>query len=693
MKDEKEKPDEILATSNQVNKNDTDTAPTKVPFDISAYTNVKKGNEINSPALHTNAAPDFKDSANNNVSIKKYITIEDGSLLVPIADGDTTTLSHLHNTMNVGDKISNYCINPNHVDNNASGFIQKHESGDLFCGCSGCGVNSWFRGDIKKSINKKPVKELLATLPLTGSPKINLLDKQGKKKNQSNLLIEMGKHSHLFHDVNDNRFIVVEINGVKQTYNLRSGECKEYLIRLIYLTTGSGVSDRVIKETQNALSSVAKFDGPMEETGIRVINKENYTLLDTCNDKGQIMKIDETGINYVNDSPIHLLKMKGMTPFPEYINNDTYNIEDINLLRKYLPDSEEIFSLIFGWICCSLAGTETLPIAVLQGSEGCGKSTLTRICRSFVDPSSTPLRSPNGGLENLINDAENSYGTALDNISSIDLKLSNMLSKFSTGIGFTKRQLQTDNGIHLINLKRPIIINGITYLGTQPDFISRCFIVDLPTMPPSKRISNRAFWSDFEKDRKAIFRAFLNAIVSGYQHKDDVIVEYKTRLLGETEWIAACERNLGMEGNFEKAYKANHERANQNNIDSCPIGNAIQILMSTRRQYTGTTADLLRTLTDITDPSQTHSREWPKALKTLFTMIDKIKSSLEKTGINITKEKNGDREYVIVNTKFKQEKSVSIFGNGGDSTPSDDGSDDNYSDDNSSVDLPDWVKK
>lgn len=682
MKNEQEKFNEGLTSSDQTNQNETDTAPVKVPFDISAYKNAIAGNENKLPALHTNAVSDFKSTTNTKSTGKKYLTIEDGSILVKHADGNTASLNYLYKEMNTGDKHSIHCINPDHDDNNASGLMQKYESGDVLFTCLGCGVKSWFRGDKKKAFAMKQVNEEFVTLPLTGNPTINLLDKYGKKKKPSRLLIEMGRFNHLFHDANDNGFIVAEIKGAKYTYYIKSNDFVDYLLRLHYFSTDEGISDNSIKTAQGALNSQAKFDSPLEETGIRVVNQGSYTLIDICDEARRVLKVDKTGVNYINDSPVNFLKMKGMKPLPKYIENQDIK-EGIMLLRKYLPDSEEAFSLIFAFLCCSLAGTTTQPILVIQGPEGCGKSTITRVCRAFYDDSSTPLRSPSGGLENLINDAENSYGMTLDNLSYIDIKLSNMLCKFATGIGFTKRQLWTDNGIHLINLKRPIIINGITYLGTQPDFISRAFIVDLPTMPPSERRSDEAFWADFENDKAAIFSALLGALVSGYQHKKDVEVDYKTRLLGETEWVKACERNLGMEGNFEKAYKANHERANQNNIDSCPIGNAIQIFMSTRTEYIGTTTDLLKTLTNNTDLNQTQSREWPKTLKKLTSMVKKQESSLEKIGINITKDNFDKREYVIVNTKFKQEEVATIFGNGTD----DDNSDSNTSD------LPDWIKK
>lgn len=681
MKVEHEKTDEKLTSSDQTNQIESNAAPTKVPFDISAYKNETTGNENKLPVLHTNASSGFKTTTNTKSTGKKYITIKDGGLLVKHADGNTATLSQLHKEMNTGDKHSIHCIDPNHDDNNASGLIQKYKSGDLLCTCLGCGVNSWFRDDKNNEVTVKQVKEEVITLPLTGNPTINLFDKYGKKKKPSRLLIEMGRLNHLFHDANDNGFIVAEIKGAKYTYYIKSNDFVDYLLRLHYFSTDEGISDNAIKTAQGALNSQAKFDSPLEETGIRVVNQDSYTLIDICDEARRVLKVDETGVNYIKDSPVNFLKMKGMKPLPEYIESQDIK-EGIMLLRKYLPDSEEAFSLIFAFLCCSLAGTTTQPILVIQGPEGCEKSTITRVCRSFYDDSSTPLRSPSGGLENLINDAENSYGMTLDNLSYIDIKLSNMLCKFATGIGFTKRQLWTDNGIHLINLKRPVIINGITYLGTQPDFISRAFIVDLPTMPPSERRSDEAFWADFEKDKPAIFSALLGALVSGYQHKKDIEVDYKTRLLGETEWVTACERNLGMEGNFIKAYKANHERANQNNIDSCPIGNAIQIFMSTRNEYIGTTTDLLKALTNNTDLSQTQSREWPKTLKKLTSMVKKQESSLEKIGINITKDDFDKREYVIVNTKFKQEKGASIFGNGSD--------DDNSE---SSSDLPDWIKK
>ena len=57
----------------------------------------------------------------------------------------------------------------------------------------------------------------------------------------------------------------------------------------------------------------------------------------------------------------------------------------------------------------------------------------------------------------------------------------------ATGGGLATRQLYSDLSETIINVQRPIILNGIAELATRGDLLDRSIVISLPTLDPEKR--------------------------------------------------------------------------------------------------------------------------------------------------------------------------------------------------------------
>lgn len=101
------------------------------------------------------------------------------------------------------------------------------------------------------------------------------------------------------------------------------------------------------------------------------------------------------------------------------------------------------------------------PVLILQGRQGPAKSTVARILRSLVDPSTSPIRTPPKEERDLAIAARSAQVVAFDNLSGLPDWLSDAICKLSTGGGFTARKLYTDDEEELFVFKRPVILNGI----------------------------------------------------------------------------------------------------------------------------------------------------------------------------------------------------------------------------------------
>ncbi len=470
-------------------------------------------------------------------------------------------------------------------------------------------------------------------------PKIKLTDNDDKKKSQSTVLIEIGKQFKLFHD--DNKDAYAEISG-NVVYPLRSKEFKELLSHDFFKLADKGCNTNAVSDAINTLEAVAKHQGEKHPVHIRVFNDTKHILIDVCDQERCVITIDANGWRVDKGGGVKFVCKRGMTALPIPGGNG-----DISLLGKYLNINSDDLPLIIGWLFCALGGVKPYPILILQGEQGSGKSTTSRVIRALVDPSSVPLRSPPREPKDLLVSAGNTHAVTLDNLSGLSPEISDCLCRLSTGGGHDVRQLYSDTDQILIDIQKPVIINGIDDIATRPDLAERALIINLPEIKPDNRRSESEFWRDFDKDRAAIFAGLLDCLVYGLAHRDSVVLTEKPRMADVAVWVTACENGYQPRYSFIDAHTKNQREAIELGIEASPVGTAIMTLMVDKGEWTGTPTQLVRELEAIAGISQTKSRAWPQSTKGLRNSIKRLMPSLRKIGIFISQNPSGDRFYKI----------------------------------------------
>lgn len=469
---------------------------------------------------------------------------------------------------------------------------------------------------------------------------ISLFDDDGAKKSQTVLLIEIGQRGLLFHDASMDAYCETSVGAILKTYNVRSKDFKEYLGYCLYRLTGKGASSTAITDAINTLEAAGKHDGPLKTVAIRVHHDNEAVFIDKGDANWQIVRIDKSGFSYASDAPIKFCRRNGMTELPT-----TSEISDVGLLRKYINISEAEFPLVLGWLFCAIAGVKPYPILILQGEQGTGKSTTSKVIRSLVDPSSVPLRAPPRDIRDLLVSASNNHVVVLDNLSGIKPELADCLCRLATGGGIDFRALFTDNEQNLIQLQKPVIINGIDDIAARPDLAERSLIINLPVINDQNRKSERDFWLDFEHDAPQILCGLYQAISSGLRCRDEIKLAEKPRMADVAQWVTACERGLGLDGEFVKAHKSNQLHAIELGIDASPVGGAIMTLMDSRQTWVGKPTELLGALEEIAGERQVRSKAWPQATKGLNNAIKRLQPNFRKLGITIEYGRNSSNRY------------------------------------------------
>ncbi len=472
---------------------------------------------------------------------------------------------------------------------------------------------------------------------------ISLFDENENKKSQSTLLIEIGQQGQLFHDQQGDAYAEVEINDdIRGTFKVRSKDYKNYLSHQLFLITGKGANSNAITDALSTLEAIGKFEGDTRKVSIRVYNAGDAAYIDTGDKNRRIIKIDSSGYRYTKDCPVHFVRKNSITALPVPAQSN------LSLLRKYINCTDKDYPLVYGWMLCALAGVKPYPILIVEGEQGSGKSTACRVIRELVDPSSVSLRSPPKQPRDLLVSAMNTHTVNLDNLSGISPDIADTLCRLSTGGGHDQRALYTDDEQCLVDVQKPVMVNGIDDIATRPDLAERSLIVTLQPISCNSRKEESEFWSEFKNDKPAIFAGLLNAIVDGFKYQDGIELANKPRMADAAKWITACEQSMGNKGAFIDSHADNQLNLSRNSIESSPVGNAIFTLMQTRDEWHGTPTELFNNVADIAGDRQSRSRSFPQSHKGLFNVIKRLKKPFRDIGILIERvDKRLARKYII----------------------------------------------
>ena len=80
----------------------------------------------------------------------------------------------------------------------------------------------------------------------------------------------------------------------------------------------------------------------------------------------------------------------------------------------------------------------------------------------------------------------------------------------ATGGGYAKRTLWTSTDETAVNLRRPVMINGINPVVSRPDLLDRSLCLDIPQL--KKRKTDESLVEDFNKDRPQILAGLLDLL-------------------------------------------------------------------------------------------------------------------------------------------------------------------------------------
>lgn len=483
------------------------------------------------------------------------------------------------------------------------------------------------------------------------------------KPKQTEIVIQtVEAEADLFHDEKGDPYAMVRIGERPEAVPLRSRKFRTWTAYTFRKLHGHPVGSTSITEALTVLEGIAVSDRPQRDVSLRVAEHEGSIWLDLADAKGQAVEVTRDGWNIRSTTPagVCFTRPSAMQPLP--VPEPGGRAAE---LRPFLNvANDESFVLVLGWLVTALRPERPYPLLSIGGEQGVGKSTMSRMARSLVDPSKAPIRGTPQKEDDLFVAAVNAHVIAYDNLSGVPLWLSDALCRLATGGAIAKRALYTDHDETVLEAMRPIIVNGIDDIATRSDLADRCLLVTLEPIPPEARRPEDAVWAEFNAAAPRILGGILDGVVSAMARIDGVRLARLPRMADFARWATAAEPGLGLpDGAIMAAYERQRERAVDVALEASPVASAVRELLSDEKhggKWEGTAGALLGDLNRITPEAQRHARGWPKQPNHLSAQLARAKTFLREVGVSVDTRSEGRgterRKFLVLSTLPLSEK-------------------------------------
>lgn len=475
------------------------------------------------------------------------------------------------------------------------------------------------------------------------APQVDATDSEGKPRKQADVLVDIGKTHTLFHDTDGTAFAHVPVEQHHEVHRIDSGTYREVLAGGYLRIVGRGCNRNALADAITTLSALARFDGNTHHVWMRTAGDHNRIVIDAGRADWRCIEVDADGWRWCKTPPMF---RRGGAPLPLPEPKDA----DFSRLWDHVNIADEHKPLVAGFLLSALRPSGPYPQLHLSGEQGSGKSTIARMLKALVDPSASPLRAPPKDTRDLLVGALNGWCLALDNLSFLTPQLSDALCRLSTGGAISERTLYTNADETLIEVQRPVILNGIEDLATRPDLADRGLHVECEVI--TRRRSERDLWAAFDADKPHIFGALLSGITLAIRAHQNIDVGPLPRMADFAAWAAAGIPALGFtSADFMAAYRDNIEVGQSAGIEGSPVGRAVLNFMGNRIDWNGTAADLHAALGQCVDESTLRSHAWPRSPRGLSGTVRRLAPALRLAGISVaTSRTAGGRFLTLCNT-------------------------------------------
>jgi len=396
----------------------------------------------------------------------------------------------------------------------------------------------------------------------------------------------------------------------------------------------------------NIFEGTARSAGDERNVFLRIAEQDGVYFLDLCDTKNQVVRIDENGWELVSEPKVMFYRSQNMRPLPEPLAGGDYTKlwDFVNIPEAY---QGVLTVLLLEW----LRDNTTQPLLELIGEQGCGKSLISKFVRKLIDPNRVPLRGISQKVEDTFILASNSHLQTIENASYLKNILQDALCSLSTGGGFAARKLYTDGDEAALDLRKPVLMNGIDVLVTRPDLLDRTIHINLPRL--KHRVVETELEKNFEKSIPDILGGLLDLLSKALVEIPDInIAPQDLPRLGDFGILGEAVYKVQgkTEGIFLKEFSAMRKNAVLRILEATPLGSLIQDLVINEGEFTGNFKLLLAKL-----HKSDQNSKLPTSPKALADKLRRLAPALRESGFQIEfiEERKEDGFHVIISKSLE----------------------------------------
>lgn len=428
------------------------------------------------------------------------------------------------------------------------------------------------------------------------------------------------------HDAQREPYAVLEAAGARQVHGVLSSGFSDFLSHAYYTHHDRAPTEQSLKVALATLRGQAQFEGDTCEAFTRIAKTEAGYWLDLCNDAWQCVQVTATGWAVVAGEAAPLFtRSASMRPLPVPARGGT-----LDALWPLVNVSEADRLLVLTWMLECLRADTPHVVLELVGEQGSAKSSTQRALRRLIDPNQADLRAAPKSVEDVWIAARNSHMVSLENLSHLHPQYQDALCVLATGGGYATRTLYTTAEETILDLRKPIVLNGISVIVTAQDLLDRCLHIDLPTIQSRELAGDME--ARFEAAQPALLGALLDLFVKVLATLPSVSIapEHLPRM---ADFAALGEAVFRVHGKPAGAFLARYSDMRKDGvlrtIDASPVGAALAAyLVEVPGGFNGTLSELL----DRLDRYRPHGEAWPRTPKGLGDALRRLAPALRLIG-------------------------------------------------------------
>lgn len=452
-------------------------------------------------------------------------------------------------------------------------------------------------------------------------------EEEEKKRSQTDMLVEFAStHFELLHDKNGD--VYARDNQTGEVRRLGGRQFKDRLIAGFYKQKEVAVRDQSLREALSTLQALGRYNGEPQAIHVRCAAHGGKYYLDLC-EPGNSRAIELAAGDWriVDTTPVMFVRGEAMQPLPTPTKGGS-----LEKLWETANVPENLRILVVAWLIDSIRPDTPFPGLELVGEQGSGKSTAAEALRRVIDPSSCNLRGAPKTVEDIFVAAGKSHVVAYENVSHLPGPMQDALCILSTGGGYSKRMFYSNDDEHVINVRRPWMLNGISIAVTQQDAVDRVISVECPVI--EERQSSRLQWDEFEKALPEILGGLLDTAAKALEVLPSMNLPPadRPRLVEFALLGMALVRSAGRDpAEFMNKFKELRAETVARTLDASPVAAAVVDMIEA--EPTGITAPVKAILNKLERYKPTGADAWPRSPKGLGDALRRAAPALRQMGI------------------------------------------------------------